>query len=99
MSSQGGERPTYDDFLMGIFLFFVSLGFFIGIPVGMSRHSFWLGLLASLGGLVGGYILGILSGLWMQRLGWLAVILNMLAALGAIIVVGTELIMILVLIF
>jgi hypothetical protein len=93
-----GNRPTYDDFLIGIFFFFVSLGLFIGIPIGMDRHSFWLGLSASLVGLVGGYALGILAGLHLQRLGWMAVILNMLAAFAAIILSATALILLIVLV-
>jgi hypothetical protein len=99
VGGQGGDRPTYDDFLTGIFLFFVSLGLFIGIPVGMDRHSFWLGMSASLAGLVGGYGLGIFAGLWMQYLGWLAVIMNILAALAAIVLGGTALILLVVLVF
>ncbi len=51
VSGQWGEQPTYENFLMGIFLFFVSLGAFIGIPVGMDRHSFWVGVFASVAGL------------------------------------------------
>lgn len=98
VGSQWGDRPTYDDFLIGIFLFFVSLGLFIGIPVGMDRHSFWLGLSASLAGLVGGYVLGILAGLRLQHLGWVAVILNMLAAFAAIILGATALIILIVLV-
>jgi membrane associated rhomboid family serine protease len=98
VGSQWGDRPTYDDFLIGIFLFFVSLGLFIGIPVGLDRHSFWLGLSASLAGLVGGYVLGILAGLRLQHLGWLAVILNMLAAFAAIVLGATALIILFVLV-
>ena len=98
VGSQWGDRPTYDDFLTGIFLFFVSLGAFIGIPLGMDRHSFWLGVSASLAGLVAGYVIGILAGLRLQHLGWLAVIINMMAAFGAIVMGGTMLVMLVVLI-
>jgi hypothetical protein len=93
VGAQWGNRPTYDDFLTGIFFFFVSLGILMGIALGMDRHSFWLGALVCPAGLVGGYVLGILAGLWLQYLGWMAVILNMLAALAAIILGGTSLIM------
>ncbi|OPY13691.1 MAG: hypothetical protein A4E69_01516 [Syntrophus sp. PtaB.Bin138] len=93
VSSQWGERPTYDDFLKGVFFFFVSLGIFIGIPVGMESHSFWLGASASLAGLVAGYALGIFAGLQLQRLGWFAIILNMIAAFAAIVLAGTTLLM------
>jgi hypothetical protein len=93
VSSQWGERPTYDDFLKGVFFFFVSLGIFIGIPVGMESHSFRLGASASLAGLVAGYALGIVAGLQLQSLGWFAIILNMIAAFTAIVLVGTTLLM------
>jgi hypothetical protein len=99
IGGQWGDRPTYDDFLAGIFLFFICLGLFIGIPVGMDRNSFWLGLAASLAGLSGGYVLGIFAGLRLQHLGWLAVIINMLAAFAAIILIGTALVLLIVLVF
>jgi hypothetical protein len=93
VASQWGNRPTYDDFLTGIFFFFVSLGLFLGIAVGMDRHSFWLGVSASLAGLAGGYVLGIFAGLRLQHLGWMAVIMNMLAVFGAIVLGATALIL------
>jgi hypothetical protein len=99
VGAQWGERPTYNDFLAGIFFFFVSLGIFIGIPVGMDSHSPWLGVLTSLAGLFGGYVLGIFAGMQLQRLGWIAVILNMLAGFAAIVLSGTALVMLLVLTF
>jgi hypothetical protein len=98
VAGQWGDRPTYDHFLIGIFLFFVSLGVFIGIPIGISRHSFCFGVSVSLAGLVGGYVLGIFAGLRLQHLGWLAVIMNMLAAFAAIILGATALILLFVLI-
>jgi hypothetical protein len=95
---QRGERPSYGDFLIGVFLFFVILGIFLGIPVGMETHSFGLGLLTSLAGLITGYVIGIYGGLWLQYLGWFAIVINMLAAFGAIILSGTALIMLVILI-
>lgn len=83
VASQWGNRPTYHDFLTGIFFFFLSLGLFLGVPVGMKHHSFWFGALVSFTGLVGGYLVGIFAGLWLQYLGWIAVVINMLAALAA----------------
>ncbi len=94
---QRGEKPSYGDFLIGVFLFFVILDVFAGIPVGMETHSFWLGLLTSLAGLIAGYFIGILAGLWVQYFGWFAIIINMLAAFGAIILCGTVVIMLIVL--
>jgi hypothetical protein len=95
VGAQWGHRPTYDYFLSGIFFFFVSLGIFIGIPIGMDNHSICIGVLASLGGLLGGYMLGIFAGLWLQRLGWMAIILDMLAGFAAIVMGGATLIMLL----
>jgi hypothetical protein len=97
VGAQWGERPTYDNFLAGIFFFFVSLGIFIGIPIGMGHHSPWLGALASLAGLLGGYVLGILAGLRLQHLGWMAVMVSMLAGLAAIVMGGAMLVMLLLL--
>jgi hypothetical protein len=86
-------RPSYDAFLVWVFLFFLSLGVFAGIPVGIEYHSFWLGLAASLGGLVAGYSTGILAGLRVQHLGWFAVVLNFAAAFGTVVAVGTAIVM------
>lgn len=93
VKDQWGSRPRYDDFLCGFFFFLVSLGLLSGIPVGMEAHSAGLGILASLAGLVAGYLLGILTGLRMQHLGWIATILNLLAGFGAIVAAGTCLIL------
>jgi hypothetical protein len=95
VGAQWGTRPSYDDFLGGIFFFLLSLGAFLGFPVGMTTHSPWLGILAGLAGLLAGYVLGIFAGLWLQCLGWFAIPVNMLAGLGAIVVAGTALIMLL----
>jgi hypothetical protein len=73
------ESPSYVDFLFGIFYFLVILGITAGIFAGSLEHSFSLGLLASAAGLVLGYVLGIFAGLWLQYLGLLAVVLNVLA--------------------
>ena len=85
VKSQWGDRPTYDNFLAGIFFFFVSLGILVGVPVGMSLGSVVIGACASMAGLVAGYALGIFSGLWAQRIGWMALAVNALAGIGAII--------------
>ncbi|MRR17566.1 MAG: hypothetical protein EG826_14035 [Deltaproteobacteria bacterium] len=94
-----GEKPRYDDFPIGVFLFFVILGVFVGIPIGMETHSFWLGLPASLAGLVVGYFIGILGGLWLQCLGWIAIVINMPAVVGTIILSGTIVILLVILAF
>jgi hypothetical protein len=84
IGSQWGSQPTYDDFLAGIYFFAVSLGIIIGIPIGMDHHSPIAGVLTSIGGFIVGHVIGIAAALQMQRLGWMAVIANMLAGFGAI---------------
>lgn len=78
-----GNKPTYDDFLTGIFIFFPSLGLSAGIFTGSLEHAFWKGLLIGSVGVIVGYIIGILSGLWFQYLGWIAGLLNYAAYLAA----------------
>jgi hypothetical protein len=76
-----GGPPTYDGFLKGIFFFFVTLGITAGVFVGTLNHSLTLGVSACTGGLVAGYLLGITAGFWLQYLGWVAALLNILASL------------------
>jgi hypothetical protein len=97
VATQWGNRPTYNDFLMGIYFLCVSLGIFVGMPVGMEKRSPWLGVLTSLGGLLAGYVLGIFAGLRLQHLGWIAIPINMLAGFAAIVIGAAFLIMLLVL--
>jgi hypothetical protein len=99
VGSQWGSRPTYDDFLVGIFFFFVSLGVFVGIPVGMEYHSALAGVIASTVGFLAGYALGVAAGLQLQRIGWIAVTVNMVAGFCAIILVATALVMLLFYVF
>jgi hypothetical protein len=49
-------------------------------------------------GLLGGYVLGIFAGVWLQYLGWMAVIVSMLAGLAAIVMGGAALVMLMLLI-
>lgn len=77
--SRRGEPVSYDDFLVGVFFFFVALGLTVGIFAGSLNHSLMIGLLVGTAGLIAGYLLGILAGLWFQYLGWLATIVNALA--------------------
>lgn len=76
--------PSYDDFLIGIFFFFVAVGITSGVMIGTLNHSLVLGLCASAAGLSAGYLIGIFAGLFMQYLGHIAVILNGIAALSII---------------
>jgi hypothetical protein len=94
IGAQWGYRPSYDAFLAGVFSFFVLLGLFIGVPVGMESHSFWIGAATSIAGVVAGYIAGIFAGLWLQRLGWFAVVVDLAAAFGAVVIAGAGLVMV-----
>jgi hypothetical protein len=78
------KPPSYDAFLKGIFFLFLFLGLSAGIFVGNLEHSLMKGLLLGSTGLVAGYLLGILFGLWLQYLGWLAGFLNILAYLAVV---------------
>jgi hypothetical protein len=73
------DSPSYDNFLIGVFFFFVALGLTAGIFAGSLNHSLMIGLLVGAAGLIAGYLLGILAGLWLQYLGWLASTVNALA--------------------
>jgi hypothetical protein len=99
VGSQWGSPPTYDDFLAGIYFLAVCLGIISGIVVGMDHHSPLAGLLTSTGGFIAGHALGIGAGLQMQRLGWMAVIANMLSGFGAICVGAGTIIMLVVVSF
>jgi hypothetical protein len=81
--SYKGNTPSYGAFLKGVFLFFPSLGLSAGVFMGSLGHSFEIGLLIGSAGLAAGYLLGILSGLWFQYLGWLAGLLNYVAYLAS----------------
>lgn len=93
--SRWGTPPDYDSFLVGIFFFFVATGITAGIFIGTLNHSLWLGVLGSLAGLLAGYALGILAGLWFQYLGWIGVLLNTLAGVAIIGVVVLDLVLLL----
>lgn len=80
--SGSGAPPSFDDFLAGVFFFFVVLGITAGVFAGTLEHSLLLGLLVGTGGLIAGYLLGILAGLWFQYLGWLSAMVNALAGLA-----------------
>lgn len=88
------RRPSYEDFLAGCFFFFVTLGLTAGIfTSSLNHYSFFLSLLICVAGLVIGYIIGILAGLGLQYLGWLAVALNGLAYLAIIGMVVVDLVL------
>lgn len=86
---------SYDGFLIGILFFLVTLGLTAGIFNGTLEHSFFIGLLGSVAGLVLGYVLGIFAGLWFQYLGSLAVLLDLLAGLAIIGMIVVDLVLLL----
>jgi hypothetical protein len=77
-----GNPSEYGRFLTGVFFFFVTLGVSAGIFVGSLNHSLLTGLLLGSAGILSGYFLGILAGLWFQYLGWLSGVLNGVAWLA-----------------
>lgn len=91
--SQEGCRPSFDLLRIPVFFFFIILGITIGIYIGKLEHSCWLGILFGLTGLLAGYIVGILAGLWIQYLGWMAKIFDLLAGLAIIGVVILDLVL------
>ena len=85
ISSRLGEPPTWNDFLVGIFFFFIFLGLTIGIFVSTLEHfHLFLNLATCAAGLVAGYVLGLFAGFGLQYLGWLASVLNQVAGLTVI---------------
>jgi hypothetical protein len=82
IAAQWRQRPSYDSFLAGFFFLFITLGLSAGIYAGTHQHSLALGLLAGAAGLISGYLLGIFAGFQFQRLGWLSVLLNLLAGVA-----------------
>jgi hypothetical protein len=85
--------PTYDDFLVGVFLFFPVLGATGGIFVGALEHAPLKGAFLTGAGFVAGYLLGIPAGLWFQRLGWLAGLLDGLAGLAILGVILVDIVL------
>ncbi len=81
---QAGTRPSYESFSIAFFCFFLTLGIAIGIFIGALEHSRSLGLICCFAGLLPGYVSGIFAGLWIQRLGWIAKFLEMLAGVAII---------------
>ncbi len=72
--------PSFDSFLTGIYFFFVNAGLSAGIFVMAIEHTpLYQGLQMVAAGLVAGYVLGILAGLGLQYLGWIAEWLDSLA--------------------
>lgn len=91
-----GIRPSFDYFRTIVFLFFVFLGLTIGLETGyVYRLPYGLKLISGLAGLIFGYIAGIFGGLWVQRLGWMASLLEViaLAAISGLVILDIVLLM------
>jgi hypothetical protein len=81
--SSMGMRPSFEYFRGIIFFFFVILGINIGLEIGTIYHlSYGTRIIAVAAGFVLGYVAGIGGGLWVQRLGWIASLLDVLAIMG-----------------
>jgi hypothetical protein len=90
---QRGIKPSYDDFLLGIFFFFVALGTLGGIIVGISMHSPWIEVTTGAAGLCIGYLIGLLAGQWFQYLGAISGVVDAIACFGAVVAAGTAVVM------
>jgi hypothetical protein len=85
ISSRQGQPPSYDDFLVGIFFFFIFLGLTVGIFFSTLEHfHLFPSLVLGAAGLIAGYVVGIIAGLWLQYVGWMATVLNQVAALAVL---------------
>jgi len=82
--SEIGTKPSFDNFLVWTFFFFIFLGLSIGMFAGNTDHLLPSILLRGVLGLFFGYFIGILAGLWFQYLGWIASIINSLLGLAII---------------
>jgi hypothetical protein len=80
----GKIQPDYENFLTGIFFFFVLLGLSAGIFAGSLNHSLLQGIVIGAAGIIAGYFIGIAAGLWFQCMGWLASLLNGIAILACV---------------
>ena len=89
--AQMGSRPSFDAFRPVIFFFCVALGAALGVFAGVTMvHGRWFGVMGGFMGLLVGYALGIAAGLWIQRLGWIGILVDLAAgcAMIGMLVVG-----------
>jgi hypothetical protein len=76
-------RPSFEYFRVIIFFFFVILGITVGLEIGMVYHlSYGFRIILVLAGLVLGYVSGIGGGLWIQYLGWIVSLLEILGIMA-----------------
>lgn len=93
--AQGGTRPSFQAFRLGVFAFFLALGLTLGVALGTGLHAGALKALAAALGLGAGYLAGIGAGLWVQYLGWIAAWIELAAALAALGMVVVDLVLVL----
>lgn len=92
--AQMGSQPSFDAFRPIIFFFCVALGMLLGVFAGRTvLPGRGFGVLGGFVGLLVGYALGIFSGLWIQRLGWIGLLVDLAAgcAMIGMLVVGAVL--------
>jgi len=78
-------RPSFEYFRVIIFFFFVILGITIGMEIGIAYHlSYGLRIILLLAGFLLGYLSGIGGGLWIQYLGWIASLLDVLGIMSIV---------------
>lgn len=76
-------HPSFEYFRVIIFFLFVLLGITIGLEIGTVYHlSYGNRIIVVLAGLVLGYVSGIGGGLWVQYLGWIASLLDILGIMA-----------------
>jgi hypothetical protein len=93
-AAQNGYEPVFDDFRILTFLFCVFLGITCGLGLGHSLGSSYpVRILLAVTGMATGYVIGIIAGLWIQRLGWIAGLLDLLAGLCVISFIILDIIM------
>ena len=73
-------RPSFETFHVMVFLFCVLLGLTAGM---IEAPAPWLRLPCAAAGALAGYGLGIFAGLWVEYLGWIALVPDLLAVAGA----------------
>lgn len=76
-------RPSFENFRAIIFFFFMILGMTIGLEIGIvCKISDGFRIIPALAGLFLGYFSGIGGGLWVQKLGWMASLLDIIGVMA-----------------
>jgi hypothetical protein len=78
-----GEAPTWERFAVSLFALAVAVGVGGGLIVGLRLPPMQL-LAVAFGGLVLGYVAGLVAGYWAQALGYMEGLVRFLAGVGVI---------------